>query len=385
MTTTDDNLTAGDDDCTLWEAIANANADSDTTGGDCAAGSGVDTVMVPAGTYTLTLSGAGEDGNLSGDLDLTDADATTIQGEDTRTTLIDGDAADTVIDVAGGAVAVLNDLTLQDGFGSRGEVAGGGLFGNSGSDITLRRVRITGNTTSSGRDAAGIGGDGLTLTIDECLIDNNIAAEDGGGLELGGTITNTTISNNVGRVGGGLRLLSGTLTLVNVTVTGNRTTNGVGGGLARSAGTLEYQGSIIASNVGPDGTSPQDCGGVVSSLGGNLLGQNGDPQGCMVGMDTVLDGDISTAIDVTLADNGGPTDTHALVTDGPAVDQIPDGMLGCGTTIISDQIGTSRLGTCDIGAFEIPPVPIPMLPEWGLTLLLLGVGVVGFVVLRRAA
>ncbi len=60
VNSTADNLTAGDGNCTLREAIMNANSDSDTTGGDCSAGNGADTIDVPAGIYTLSIVGAGE-------------------------------------------------------------------------------------------------------------------------------------------------------------------------------------------------------------------------------------------------------------------------------------------------------------------------------------
>ena len=68
---TADNLTGADGLCTLREAITNANTDSDTTGGDCTAGSGADTITLPAGTYALSIAGAGEDANATGDLDST--------------------------------------------------------------------------------------------------------------------------------------------------------------------------------------------------------------------------------------------------------------------------------------------------------------------------
>jgi len=55
-----DTTTAGDDDCTLREAIANANGDSDTTSGDCVAGSGADTIAFSIGItgtqQTITLT-----------------------------------------------------------------------------------------------------------------------------------------------------------------------------------------------------------------------------------------------------------------------------------------------------------------------------------------
>jgi hypothetical protein len=58
-----------------------------------------------------------------------------------------------------------------------------------------------------------------------------------------------------------------------------------------------------------------------------------------------------------LADNGGPTQTHALLTGSPAIDLIPEGSSGCGTTIISDQRGIARPHGhgCDSGAYEDNP------------------------------
>ncbi len=49
-----DDTTGGNSNCTLREAITNANNNSDTTGGDCAAGSGADTITFSvSGTITL--------------------------------------------------------------------------------------------------------------------------------------------------------------------------------------------------------------------------------------------------------------------------------------------------------------------------------------------
>jgi len=55
VNSTADNLTASDGNCTLREAIRNANSNSDTTSGDCTAGSGADIITLPANTYTLTI------------------------------------------------------------------------------------------------------------------------------------------------------------------------------------------------------------------------------------------------------------------------------------------------------------------------------------------
>ena len=70
--------------CSLREAITNANLDA-TVYSDCqpTGGYGADVIVLPTGTYTLTISGAGEDANATGDLDILDADGLTIQSDTT--------------------------------------------------------------------------------------------------------------------------------------------------------------------------------------------------------------------------------------------------------------------------------------------------------------
>src|SRR3954454_12628224 len=68
--------------CSLRDAVTAANTDSPA--GSCAAGSGADTIALPAGRYELTQPGAGEDANASGDLDVT-ADLTIAGAGTSRT------------------------------------------------------------------------------------------------------------------------------------------------------------------------------------------------------------------------------------------------------------------------------------------------------------
>jgi hypothetical protein len=145
---------------------------------------------------------------------------------------------------------------------------------------------------------------------------------------------------------------------------GNTAGSGLGGGI-RNWGTLTFTSSIVAKN--PDG---EDCSlpsGRVISKGYNL-----DSDGsCQLtaatdhpGVDPLLG---------PLQDNGGPTLTHALLPGSPAIDAIPWGTNGCGTTHIGDQRWQARpeaLGSsCDIGAYEVE-VPGQPLSAWltGVTL-----------------
>ncbi len=81
---------ANDGTCSIREAIINANNDA-ATWPDCAAGSGTDTIVLPAGTITLSIpnspsSFAAEELSLTGDLDITSS------------MIINGHASGTVID-----------------------------------------------------------------------------------------------------------------------------------------------------------------------------------------------------------------------------------------------------------------------------------------------
>src|SRR5258705_13432535 len=88
----DTNDGACNSDCSLREAIVAANAHP-----------GADVILLKAGTYALTRSGAGEDAAAFGDLDI--LDDVTLLGDGAQSTLIDGLSQDRVLHVLGGETA----------------------------------------------------------------------------------------------------------------------------------------------------------------------------------------------------------------------------------------------------------------------------------------
>ena len=94
-------------------------------------GVGINTIVLPAGTYNLTLVGRGEDAAATGDLDITAGGVVAIQGEGLGVTVIDGqrlvndETSDRVFDVFPGATLSLAELRVQNG--NPGDENGGGI------------------------------------------------------------------------------------------------------------------------------------------------------------------------------------------------------------------------------------------------------------------
>src|SRR6185369_11267116 len=98
--------------CTLRAAIQASNANS-----------GADTIVIPAGTFTLTIAGRGEDVAATGDLDITDA--VTITGAGATSSIIDGGGLDRVFDVFANGTTTMSGLTIRHG--NPDAAAGGGI------------------------------------------------------------------------------------------------------------------------------------------------------------------------------------------------------------------------------------------------------------------
>jgi CSLREA domain-containing protein len=279
--------------CSLRQAINAANANG-----------GTDTITIPAGTYTLTLTGT--ESPDTGDLDITDA--VTLNGAGSGATIIQAGTTGSngigrVLDIhTAGGTTNINNLTLRYGkLAAAGSTVPDGSFGGAllwaafyGSDaLTLTNVVISDSNNAVG-DGGGLAfvtnGAQVTATLSNVTVNNNVAAAGhGGGIFAGcdvrfaisgSSITGNTAtfgtrsynSDSAGGDGGGLFAfktcsnLSYTSSLSSTTVSGNHATgNGATGGAGAGLyvlGALTVTGGSIANNV-----ATRDGGGLYLGMG----------------------------------------------------------------------------------------------------------------------
>jgi CSLREA domain-containing protein len=362
--------------CTLREAINAANADA---GAETITFN--PTVFAAPGPYTINLGSVLPD--LSTDM--------TISGPGANVLTIKRNVAGAfrIFSVSNNATVSISGLTVTNGLTTEG----GGIMVSPGA-LTLTRVAVTGNTANNTNGGGGIVvGGASTLNVIESTISGNhatVASGVGGGIfNNGGTlsIVNSTISGNdvtQGQGGGIFGTGGGSTTLSSSTITGN--TAQTGGGIRVTGGhPATIKNTIVGGNTGtvagPD-MSNGGSTGTFSSAGFNLIKSTSDA----TITETQNLGTNITGVDpqlFALADNGGPTKTHALQCTSPAIDK------GFNFTLATDQRGGVRPfdladaiypnaaspgnGT-DIGAYEtqtgggcqplaVPPSPQPSTNE----------------------
>ena len=84
---------------------------------------GSNTIIVPKGTFTLTIPGRGEDASATGDLDITGN--LSIKGKNSASTIINGNQLDRVFQILSGKVSISNAMTIENG---RALEDGGGIL-----------------------------------------------------------------------------------------------------------------------------------------------------------------------------------------------------------------------------------------------------------------
>jgi hypothetical protein len=315
----------------------------------------------------------------------------TIQGPGASLLTISGNHVSQVFQVSGAQPVVLSGLTISNGVSG----LGGGI--NNGGTLTVSQCTLSGN---SGEYGGGIANTGA-LTVSQCTLNGNGASSDGGGIYNDGTLTvsqSTLNGNSASLFGGGIYNYSyggsnpGNATLTNVTLSGNSTQQGgagggSGGGLFVDSGTATLTDCTISRNysygysVGNGsgsgiGESPYPANPRTVNLTNTIVAGNGQDggMGSDIGYDVTtmnycLFGFVRQSIvNPTgvgnihiqygsyfglgpLQNNGGPTQTMALLAGSPAIGHADNSYAPA-----TDQRGLARLDdageTTDIGAFE---------------------------------
>jgi len=345
--------------------IDQSTVSGNSTAGFFAAGGGISSV----GDITLTsstVSGNSTAGNGALGGGVFSFDSITL----TNST-VSGNIADN-----GGGIYSFDAVTLTSSTVS-GNIStgnGGGIF--SSGNVTLTSSTVSGNR--SARSGGGIRSSGdVTLTsstVSGNISDNGTANGNGGGIDAQGavTLTNSTISGNsvVGNAvfGGGI-FSSGDVTLTSSTVTDNRALGiaiSIGGGIFKSAGpSINITNSIVAGNTTTVASSDIGGGAGTFSVNYSLIGDNAgtalveaqtaDANGNLIG--SAAGAGVIDPLLHPLANNGGPTLTHALLASSPAINA------GTSSTEPFDQRGPGAPGFLrdngngvDIGAFELQVV-----------------------------
>ncbi len=418
-----DSSFADDGQCSLREAIVNANRDTQAfiSAGECPAGSGDDSITLgidvtltsidnsadgngdnglPVITSTITISGAGytlsRDGaSPSFRFFYLNQSSSILTLQNITVTNGNGDTG------WGGALrASTGQIMIEAATFSNNQAANGGSIYRSGNSILkINNSRFLANQATSGSGGAinlGCCTSG-TRTILNSLFDGNSATNQGGAISVnsGGNsnIANSTFINNSALRGGAVSItLQRPANLYNVTIISNTATVEGGGVYIFGGGSApDLYNTLISGNYAP---ANADCSGSGLSnvdAKNNLFGANGNNGGCtgftppssnnitaIDGLDTIVESDGNGL--ALLADNGGKTETIALLATGLAANSGDNALLPNESTLGIDGDGDGNTddpidydqrlysrpygNTADIGAFEAEDVMLHARDDW---------------------
>ncbi len=267
-----------------------------------------------------------------------------------------GSATGGAVYVAAGSVTLTNDTLsgnhaqggtggpggtskgLAGNGGNGGSAAGGGVYAAAGS-VTLTNDTLSGNYAQGG--SGGQGGNA------------NLSVGNGGN---GGNGSNATA--------GGLYIGNATITLANTLIATNQVMPGAGGAGGAEGSNGALNGAHNGSSGSAGSASDSDISGNVTSSDGDLIGNGSGSNlsnGSNVGIGEIEDlvGTAANPINPQLGplqNNGGPTQTMALLSGSPAIGAGDPNAPGVPAT---DQRGYSRIDgiNIDIGAFEYGASP----------------------------
>ena len=330
---------------------------------DADSNKGADTINFQAGlTGTIVLT--------SGELFI--IDDLTINGPGASLITVSGNHASRVFEILSGVTAEISGLTISNGTG----FDGGGI--DNGGSLTLAHMVLSDNHVTASVGGGIFNGATATLTITDSTVSGN-SASGGGGIyntALGTlTIINSTVSGNSASSGGGLDNSTGTMTITNCTVSGN-SANLSAGGIANAGGTANISFTTISGNSAPLGAGLFGSAFGPVNIKNSIVANNSSGSDCFNQNPTINATGINFATDGTcpgftavtpaqlnlgpLQNNGGPTQTHALLPGSVAIDAATDCTDIGGAVVGVDQRGVSRpmdgnvdgLSRCDAGSYE---------------------------------
>jgi CSLREA domain-containing protein/fimbrial isopeptide formation D2 family protein len=259
-----------------------------------------------------------------------------------------------------GQTSTISGLTINNGntLGNGGNIDGAGVL--NGGTLTLSNVTVSGSTSTG--SGGGVNNSG-TLTVTGSTISGNTSPAGSGIFTSGGTltVTNSTFSGNSSD---GVSNLSSTISITNSTFSGNTVR-----GITNNSGTVNIGNTIVANTPG----GGADVAGAFTSQGHNLIGNKGASTGFTNGLNGDVVGSSGSVTDPRLgplANNGGPTLTHALLAGSMALDGGDNALVanppfsgaapfndqrGAGFLRIRDAADANTTQTVDIGAFEADP------------------------------
>ncbi|MCB8989149.1 MAG: CSLREA domain-containing protein [Ardenticatenaceae bacterium] len=284
---------------------------------------------------TADLNGGGAY-NSAGDLHLVNA---TVSGNETL--------------FSGGGINNRGSLSLHNSniSGNTADLSGGGLYNSTGGDVYVQDTRFSLNDSAEG--GAVYTRDGSLTLLGSTLTENT--AVSGASLytrDTPTTIANSTFSGNEASENGGALVNEAVNGMADVTLTHVSLVDNMAVTAGSSLATVGETAVITLSNsllTTPSAAAAHCTGaGTITSAGYNLVSDTS------CALTATGDQVVTIPLVAELADNGGPTLTHALLSDTPAIDHIPEGVNGCGTIWTTDQRGVARpqRSGCDVGAYE---------------------------------
>jgi CSLREA domain-containing protein len=232
--------------CTLRAAVQEANSST-----------AADTVVVPQGTYTLTIAPSGGDGAESGDIDITRA--LTLHGAGAATTTIAARDVSRVLETADTAGRVtVRGFTLRDGFD--GDTGGAVLSATAG---TLRMEGVVVTASAATAYGGGIAAHTGRLDLVDTIVRGNATGGEGGGIHLQSGALSVSgaslVEDNTAREGGGVfhagddGMVASSVTVIGARIDGN-TAEGLGGGASITGdGAAVFTDTVFADNTGDEG------------------------------------------------------------------------------------------------------------------------------------